>query len=88
MAQSDLHDRDHAHTTHTTHSTGRGNALDYLAMLLMIIGGLNWGLVGLLDIDLVATLFGQGTTLSRIVYILVGLAAVYGFVTMTKLGRR
>jgi len=88
MAQSDLHDRD-THTTHTTaHSSGRGNALDYLAMLLMIIGGLNWGLVGLLDIDLVATLFGQGSTISRIIYILVGLAAVWGFITMTKLGRR
>lgn len=79
--------QDHVHTG-TTHSSGRGNALDYLSMLLLIIGGLNWGLVGLFDVDLVATLFGQGSTLSRIVYILVGLAAVYGFVTMTKLGKR
>jgi len=92
MAQSDLNDRDRVHTTHATHGaehrSGRGNALDYLAMLLMIVGGLNWGLVGLLDLDLVATLFGPGSTISRIIYILVGLAAVWGFITMTKLGKR
>lgn len=43
----------------------------------MIIGGLNWGLVGLLGLDLVATIFGALSLLSRIVYILVGLSAVY-----------
>lgn len=90
MAQSDLHDRDpiHASSHGTTHRSGRGNALDYLAMILLIVGGLNWGLVGLLDLDLVAALFGPGSMISRVVYILVGLAAIYGFVTMTKLGRR
>ena len=86
MAQADLHDRDPA--MHASPSRSRGNALDYLAMILMIIGGLNWGLVGLLDLDLVATLFGSGSTVSRVIYILVGLAAVWGLVTMTKLGRR
>ncbi|MGB9928091.1 MAG: DUF378 domain-containing protein [Methanosarcina sp.] len=53
------------------------SAVDWLALLLVIVGGLNWGLVGLLDLDLVATLFGEGSALSRIVYILVGLAALY-----------
>lgn len=90
MAQSDLNDRDtiHASSHNTAHRAGRGNALDYLSMILLIVGGLNWGLVGLFDLDLVATLFGPGSMISRIVYILVGLAAIYGFVTMTKLGRR
>ncbi len=47
-----------------------------VAIILLIIGGLNWGLVGLFDFDLVAAIFGRGTTLARIVYILVGLSAV------------
>ena len=54
------------------------NGLDWLAQILLIVGGLNWGLVGLFNLDLVATLFGQGTLLSRIVYILVGLSAIWG----------
>jgi uncharacterized membrane protein YuzA (DUF378 family) len=53
------------------------NALDWIALLLVIVGGLNWGLVGLFNLDLVAALFGAGSALARIVYILVGLAAVY-----------
>ena len=48
-----------------------------VALLLLIIGGVNWGLVGLLDLDLVAMLFGDMSALSRIVYILVGLSALY-----------
>lgn len=50
---------------------------DWIAIVLVVVGGLNWGLVGLLDTDLVALLFGAMSTLSRIVYVLVGLAAVY-----------
>lgn len=50
-----------------------------IAQLLLVIGGLNWGLVGLFDFDLVARLFGgEQTTLARLVYIVVGLAALYG----------
>lgn len=48
-----------------------------VALVLVIIGGINWGLIGAFDFNLVDTLFGEGSTLSRIVYILVGLAAVY-----------
>ncbi len=54
------------------------NALDWISLILMIIGAINWGLVGLLDLDLVATLFGSGSTISRAVYILVGLAGLWG----------
>ncbi|GAB3058689.1 hypothetical protein JCM19029_08920 [Salinicoccus sesuvii] len=53
-------------------------ALDILALLLLIIGGLNWLLVGLFEFDLVASIFGgQEELLSKVVYILVGLAALY-----------
>ena len=66
----------------------RFNALDWIAMILLIVGGLNWGLVGLADVDLVAALFGEGSALSRIVYVLVGLAALFCLYTTTKMGRR
>lgn len=53
-------------------------ALDKIALALLIIGGLNWLLVGLFEFDLVATLFGgQTSIISKIVYILVGLSALY-----------
>lgn len=51
--------------------------LDLLALVLVIVGGLNWGLVGILNFDLVATIFGDMSALSRIVYALVGVGAVY-----------
>lgn len=55
----------------------RLNAIDWIAFILTIIGALNWGLVGLLNFNLVATLFGPDSTLSRIVYVLVGLAGLW-----------
>ena len=51
--------------------------LDYIALILVIIGTLNWGLVGLLNFDLVRVLFGNMTLLSRIVYVLVGVSGLY-----------
>lgn len=65
----------------------RLGAVDWLAMALLVIGGLNWGLVGLFGIDLVAMLFGEMSTLSRIVYALVGLSALYTLFTTRKLAR-
>lgn len=53
------------------------NALDWVAWVLVIVGGLNWGLVGFFKWDLVAALFGDMSGLSRVVYALVGLAALY-----------
>lgn len=50
--------------------------LGVLALVLLVVGGLNWGLVGLLNFNLVTTLLGEGM-LTNIVYILVGLSAVY-----------
>ena len=52
-------------------------SFDVLAAVLLVVGGLNWGLVGLLGFDLVASIFGDMTALSRIVYALVGLSAIY-----------
>jgi len=49
--------------------------LDIIAAVLLVVGGLNWGLVGLLNFDLVATLLGDGSLLAKAVYTLVGLAA-------------
>lgn len=52
--------------------------VDIIALVLVIIGGINWGLIGLFDFDLVATIFGGADqALTKIVYILVGLAAIY-----------
>jgi len=51
--------------------------LNTVAFVLMVIGALNWGLVGLFQFDLVATIFGDMSTLSRIIYTLVGLSALY-----------
>lgn len=63
------------------------NAIDWLAMALLIIGGLNWGMVGLFDFDLVATLFGEGSAISRAIYALVGLSALYSIYTATKMSQ-
>lgn len=52
-------------------------ALDVVIAALLVIGGLNWGLVGLFSFDLVASILGDMTLLSRIIYIVVGISAVY-----------
>ncbi|MDB4938471.1 MAG: hypothetical protein JWP87_5443 [Labilithrix sp.] len=49
----------------------------WIATVLVVIGALNWLLVGLFDVDIVATVFGRMSTLSRIVYTLIGIAGLY-----------
>jgi uncharacterized protein len=65
---------------------------DVLAAILVIVGGLNWGLVAVAEFDLVATLvgleFGETNAVSRIVYGLVGLAAVYQIAQQAAIRRR
>lgn len=61
-------------------------ALDLIAFILVIIGGLNWGLVGLLNLDLVAKIFGA-SILTKIIYDLVGLSALYLIVISGKLAK-
>lgn len=55
-------------------------AVNLITLLLVIIGAINWGLIGLLDFDLVAALFGAGSALARLVYIVVGVSGVYQLV--------
>ena len=52
-------------------------AVNTVVLLLIIIGGLNWGLVGAFEFNLVDALFGEGSVLARVVYVVVGLAALY-----------
>lgn len=66
---------------------GKLNTLDWVALVLLIVGGLNWGLFGLFRFDLVAAIFGSVAILSRIVYILVGISAVYIASISTSLGK-
>ncbi|MBE5785044.1 MAG: DUF378 domain-containing protein [Clostridiales bacterium] len=60
--------------------------MDTLALILVIIGALNWGMIGLFQFDLVASIFGgMSGIVSRIIYTLVGLAGIWG---ITMLFRR
>ncbi len=60
------------------------SALDWVAIVLAVIGALNWGLVGLFDFNLVSAIFGPMSAVSRIVYVLVGLAGLYLFYMATR----
>lgn len=59
--------------------------LGLIATLLVVVGGLNWGLVGLLNLNLVESLLGAGTALTKTVYVVVGLSALYvGWQALSK----
>ena len=62
--------------------------IDILAAVLLVVGGLNWGLYGLFDLDLVAAATGAGSALSQIVYALVGLAALWQAISLRAIQRR
>lgn len=63
--------------------------MDTISLILTIIGGINWGLVGIFKFDLVAWLFGgQAATFSRIVYTLVGLASLWCISLLFRKGAR
>lgn len=61
---------------------------DVVAAVLLVVGGLNWGLVGVANFDLVATLFGAGSILAKFVYTLVGVSAVYQAVSLKAIQKR
>jgi len=63
------------------------NGMDWVAIILVIVGGLNWGLVGIFNFDLVAAIFGDMSMLARIVYTLVGLSALYMIMTVRKISK-
>jgi hypothetical protein len=58
--------------------------LDWIAFVLVAVGALNWGLVGIFEWDLVAAIFGDMSALSRVIYTLVGVAAVYRIFTISS----
>ncbi|WP_409288166.1 DUF378 domain-containing protein [Peribacillus sp. SCS-37] len=63
--------------------------LNTIALILLIVGGLNWLLVGLFQFDLVAAIFGgQDSVLARIVYVIVGLCAIYSLKFLPLVNRR
>ena len=61
--------------------------LAWVAVVLVVIGALNWGLVGLFSFDLVAAIFGGGSVFSRLIYIVVALAGIYLIATFPRLSR-
>ena len=61
---------------------------DVLAAILLVIGGLNWGLYGLFDLDLVAATTGSATSFAQFVYAAVGLAAVYQALGLRSIQQR
>jgi uncharacterized membrane protein YuzA (DUF378 family) len=62
--------------------------MDWLALVLVVVGALNWGLVGAFNFNLVSAIFGDMSSIARIVYVLVGLSAVYVLLTLPKLARK
>ena len=64
------------------------NIFSKTAYVLLVIGGLNWGLIGVADFNLVDAIFGQMPALMRIIYVLVGLAAVYQIFQWKEIRKR
>lgn len=64
------------------------NGLDWLALIFVLIGGVNWGLIGMLNFNLVETVLGAGSVFAHIVYLCVGVASVYLFFVATHLIKR
>jgi uncharacterized protein len=61
--------------------------IDYLALILLIVGGINWGLVGIFDFDLVANIFGIMTPVSRVIYSVVGICGIYCLFIIYRLSK-
>lgn len=65
----------------------KGRPLEWTALTLVIIGAINWGLIGFFQFDLVATLFGgMGAWLSRVIYAIVGLSGLYCLSLYNRIG--
>lgn len=62
----------------------KNGTLCYVAAVLLIIGGLNLGIVGAFDYNVIQAVFGDGTVLTKIVYIAIGLAALYKLFCFTR----
>ncbi len=62
------------------------NGIDWIACLLVIIGALNWGLMGFFGINLVAMLFGEVSIVTRVIYCAIGVAGVWGLIACLRCG--
>jgi uncharacterized membrane protein YuzA (DUF378 family) len=58
--------------------------LDWIALVLVLIGAINWGLIGFFSFDLIGAIFGNMSALSRVIYALVGIAAVFIVITANR----
>jgi len=64
------------------------NVLDWIVVILVIIGAINWGLVGFFGFDLVATIFGEMSAVARVIYALVGLSGLYTIYLATVMSKK
>ncbi len=64
------------------------NILDWITLVLVIVGALNWGLVGAFNFNLVSTIFGDMSMIARVVYILVGVSSIYLVTQVTSLAKK
>lgn len=71
-----------------SYDSARMSALEWVPLLLTIVGGLNWGLVGLFDFNLVAAIFGESSAITRLIYVVVGLSALYSLYVGAKASRK
>lgn len=62
------------------------SGMNWLVWILLFVGGLNWGLVGAFQYNLVDSIFGMDSTVARIIYVLVGLAAIWSLIGMFSKG--
>jgi uncharacterized membrane protein YuzA (DUF378 family) len=60
----------------------RLNTIDWIVLVLLIVGGVNWGLVGIFDFNLVEVIFGQATFVTKLIYDIVGVAAIYMIISL------
>ena len=60
------------------------NWLDVVCLILIIIGAVNWGLIGFFNLDIISVIFGNMSMISRIIYAVVGIAGIYSLVLFWK----
>lgn len=61
------------------------NWLDVVCLILIIIGAINWGLIGFFNLDLISVIFGNMSMITRIIFAVVGIAGIYSLVLFWKL---
>jgi hypothetical protein len=60
------------------------NALDWIAFVLLVVGGINWGLIGIFEFDLIEAIFGELLIMSEVIYALIGISALYQIYSVLK----